>query len=113
VLAEGKMQPIRTEQVPLVTFLLRTGGLSNAVDSLQAQAMDDGGMGSMAFATCSTDRMMGSLVAECVFDDQDGTLVLASLILNKQGEPLEIDVFKTDFSALIRWPSVEHIREHS
>ena len=43
-------------------------------------------------------------MAEIQFTDTDGVEVLASLNLDQDGKPFELDVWKTDFNALIRIP---------
>jgi hypothetical protein len=71
--------------------------------------MDDGGMGSLRLATDEglqqqPGRLTGRRAAELQFIDADGVPVLASLNLDQNGELLEIDIWKTDFSPLIRIP---------
>ena len=48
--------------------------------------------------------MFGKQVSELQFVDQDGIDVLVSLYVDTQGEIFELDVWKTDFSQLIRFP---------
>jgi len=70
--------------------------------------MDDGGMGSLRLATDEAlqqpRRLMGRRAAELQFIDADGVTVLASLNLDQNGELLELDIWKTDFSPLIQIP---------
>lgn len=72
--------------------------------------MDDSGMGSLAFSPISPSRSFGRTAAECMFSDQDGVSVSAALNLDQHGEPLELDVFKGDFSPLVQWPSADSLR---
>jgi hypothetical protein len=70
--------------------------------------MDDGGMGSLRLATDEAlqkpGRLVGPRAAEVQFIDADGVPVLASLNLDQNGELMELDIWKTDFSPLIRIP---------
>jgi len=45
-------------------------------------------------------------VAEYQFTDADGVEVLISLNVDADGRPFELDVWKTDFSPLVRMPSL-------
>lgn len=72
--------------------------------------MDDGGMGSLRFiCENASDRKFGSCSAEIQFRDADGTDAIASLYLDQEGELLEMDLWKVDFSSLTRWPKPEDL----
>jgi hypothetical protein len=69
--------------------------------------MNDGGMGSLELKlpqSRSDARTLGSQVAELGFVDHDGVAVIASLNVDQDGLPFELDVWKTDFSRLVRIP---------
>lgn len=51
-------------------------------------------------------RSFGGVAATLQFADEDGVLVLVSLNTDTRGEPLEGDVWKTDFSPVIHVPDV-------
>lgn len=75
---------------------------------LRVEEMDDGGMGSLKLSpqnTTSINRSFGSVAASCQFVDDDGTRVVATLYLDQHGVPLELDMWKVDFSPLIRIPT--------
>jgi hypothetical protein len=55
--------------------------------------------------TPSDPRRFGARVAELTFKDQDGVDVIASLNLDQNGLPFEVDVWKTDFSPVVEIPS--------
>jgi hypothetical protein len=79
----------------------------NWSDHLRIQDMNDGGMGSLLLSLSGVveeDRAFGEMVAELQFTDADGILVIASLNVDSRGKLFELDVWKTDFSALIRIP---------
>jgi hypothetical protein len=80
---------------------------SSWVDSVLVSPMDDGGMGSLRLAMTeapSRDRRFGRKVAEHQFTDSDGVAVLASLYVDQDDLPFEMDVWKTDFSPVTDSP---------
>jgi Domain of unknown function (DUF6984) len=91
-------------ELPLVTFLFELADLP-LPKTLVVQRMADGEMGSLAFGPIGTGRRYGSSPAECHFRDSDGVIVSASLNLDEQDAPYEVDVWKVDFSPLLRWPT--------
>lgn len=78
------------------------------LDSLLVKNLDDGGMGSLRVllpARLASSEVMKSQAAELQFTDADGAVVIASLYVNEDGLPLEIDMWKPTFSPLIRIPN--------
>ncbi len=76
-------------------------------DQLVVSSMSDGGMGSLSLQLAGHERQgvaFGRPAAELEFDDEDGVKVIATLNLGEDGLPLELDVWKTDFSPLKRIP---------
>ena len=77
-------------------------------EGLLVSEMDDGGMGSLRLiargASISEKRRFGTKVAELQFTDADGVEVLVTLNVDTDGQPLELDIWKTDFSPLIKVP---------
>lgn len=71
--------------------------------------MPDGGMGSLQFCAAAEeqDRVYGGYIAEGAFKDADGVPVSVTLNLDQNGELFELDVFKADFSPLIRYPDID------
>jgi len=79
----------------------------NWKDALLVQTMDDGGMGSILLfpnGWSERKRLLGSVASKLEFRDEDGVDVLVSLNVDKEGELFEVDVWKVDFSPLIRIP---------
>lgn len=74
------------------------------------RAMDDGGMGSLRFASDRLDRTFGRIVAKATFLDDDGVDVRVALIVDDRGELFEVDVWKVDFSPLHRIPPIGDIK---
>lgn len=98
-------------ELPILEYLFAIAGLNQAPRDLRIESMNDGKMDSLLFENLNgVDRRLGKTVAECYFEDLDGTLVSATLNLDQQGKPFELDVWKVDFSNLQRWPLKEEIR---
>lgn len=80
------------------------------VNDLKVTDMDDGGMGSLRLSPLSIEgesRRYGRTASELRFEDADGVTVLASLYLDRAGAPFELDIWKVDFSPLIRLPDLD------
>lgn len=94
--------------VALVALASEVHVTPNWRETVRVQAMADGGMGSLRLATDEalqqSERLIGWRAAELQFIDADGVSVLASLNLDQNGELLELDMWKTDFSSLVRIP---------
>lgn len=76
-------------------------------DNLSVQPMSDGGMGSLLLlpkGITNQTREFGECISEYQFLDVDGINVIVSLNVDKSGELFELDVWKTDFNPLIRFP---------
>lgn len=79
-------------------------------EGLKVAEMEDGGMGSLRLVPRGLElaaRRFGSLLAELQFRDADGVEVLASLNADETGVPFELDIWKSDFSKLIRLPDLD------
>lgn len=96
-----------------VRLLRELGRIANLVDlqgwldSLLVEPMDDGGMGSLRFPPPSlADPSPGVVarIASVQFVDADGVAVVASLNARADSILMELDVWKTDFSPLIKIP---------
>lgn len=101
------VRPLSADELPLVSFLFGLARLVEEPEGFMVEPMSDGGMGSLAFAPVTKSRRFGRMAAECRFHDLDGVLVTAALNLDQDGAPLELDVFKADFSVLKQWPTKE------
>jgi hypothetical protein len=73
---------------------------------VQVEDLDDGGMGSLALDTPTRigPRRVVVCRAAVQFTDVDGVEVVASLYVDEQGAPFELDIWKTDFSPLVHIP---------
>lgn len=86
---------------------------SRSLDDLRVTEMSDGGMGSLSLIPTGLEdvqRSMGKQLVTGEWADSDGVLVSASLNLDKDGLLYELDVWKVDFSPLLRWPQPLAIR---
>jgi hypothetical protein len=66
-------------------------------------------MGSLELSGVGQDRARSGVViskASVQFADEDGLQVVATLNADESGVPLELDIWKTDFSPLRRIPAV-------
>jgi hypothetical protein len=77
------------------------------LDDVLVMEMADGRMGSLRLILSSSaeHQQFGATVAEYSFEDEDGMSVLVSLNVDSHGLPFELDVWKKDFSPLIRLPT--------
>ena len=88
-------------------FAASTRLASQNSDSLRVETLDDGGMGSVRLipeGPLAEDRSFGSAVSECRFTDSDGVEVFATLYLDRQDRPFELNIWKTDFAPLVHVP---------
>jgi hypothetical protein len=65
---------------------------------LLVEDMEDGGMGSLLFASSTTKPRYGRTVSEAWFLDSDRVPVVVSLNLDQNDELFELDSWKVDFS---------------
>ena len=70
--------------------------------------MNDGGMGSLKFLY-DCEQSYGGVIVEAEYIDLDGLLVLISLIMTKENQLYELNVFKGDFLSLKKIPKVSQI----
>jgi len=104
---DGSSRFLNDDEKRLIRVLLdRSEGISlpdNWLDCVRVVPMSDGGMGSVKFLSSSSNEM-ASQIAEINFRDADGVEVVASLNADKNGNPFELDIWKVDFSPLIKIP---------
>jgi hypothetical protein len=100
------LRPLRQDEEALIRSMLsRASAVDHLAASLygsQVSDMRDGGMGSIRFHPYA--RRMGSelVVAEAL--DDDGVRLSIALNLDTDGKIFELDIWKVDFSPLIRFP---------
>jgi hypothetical protein len=105
------MRAALERETPLIVHLLAQAKLTVDISQLHASPMDDGGMGSLLFATAGTGPRHAKEVAVCYFEDEDGVSIRAGLNVDQHEQLYELDVWKVDFSPLRRWPAASDIRD--
>jgi uncharacterized protein DUF6984 len=109
----GAPRPLRPQEISLIDAMLRanqqTLPLAISLADVLVQDMNDGGMGSLRVVG-SESRHFGSKPVEAVFNDEDGVLVSAAVILDQFGALYELDLWKVDSSALIRIPPISDVK---
>ena len=71
--------------------------------------MDDGEMGSLYLfphGKVIEDRVLGEQISDFQFTDSDGVEVIASLNVDNNGNLFELDIWKTDFGKLLKYPDL-------
>ena len=80
--------------------------LSAKLESAEVEDMQDGCMGSIRFvASGGQSRRFGKTIAKADYVDEDGVPVSIAINADDQGELLEVDFWKVDFSRLRRYPA--------
>lgn len=96
------------DEVSLIEFLVCNTSIMMPVnwkESLFVTPMNDGLMGSLYLSFTSgvnLDRVFGVQISECHFLDSDGIDVIVSLNIDKDGDLFELDIWKTNYSPLIK-----------
>lgn len=103
------MRPITEQEYPLIAYLFECAGLVVDLGTLKVQPMTDEGMGSLQIERMDASPLFRRCESECEFLDADGVLVVAALNADAAGQPMEIDIWKVDFSALRQWPDRSQI----
>ena len=78
-------------------------------DELLVSPMADGGMGSLYLfphGEIIEGRVFGEQVSDFQFTDLDGVEVIVSLNVDNDGNLFELDVWKTDFGNLLKFPDL-------
>lgn len=99
------MRKLNSHELPLVAYLFAAAGRSDDLGELVVEAMDDGGMGSLAISRDDPTLRFGRCVAQCEFLDADGVKVQAALNCDTSDMPMEVDVWKVNFSPIVQWPN--------
>jgi hypothetical protein len=106
----NKFRKLSNDEKEVIEFLINSAdskwfSLKSDLCSINVTEMDDGGMGSLEFEVGDVkNRMLGALICEAEFIDDDGVTVLVALNADREGRLFELDVGKVDFSKLIAFP---------
>lgn len=109
---------LRKEEADLIGAIVQDSPWApQVVQSLPrrlVQDMADGGMGSLRFkASRRDDRRFGKEIGAVLFTDEDGIPASACLNVDNNDELFELDIWKTDFSPLRRYPRPGEVRRPS
>lgn len=103
---------LSASEAALIRFIasgsLPDGVLADLPD-VPIREMDDGQMGSLEFVGAS-DRRVGSTAGYVEFEDTDGVPVSVALLLDQEGRLYQLDIWKVDFTPLIRIPDATLFR---
>lgn len=111
----GPTRPLREKEAELIKKLAAGTPLASKIlDQLATalvQDMPDGGMGSLYFWNGPwKNRRLGKTLAEGCLSDADNTPVYTYLDLDEAGDLFELDMWKVDSSALIRFPEPDDLQ---
>ena len=108
----GPVRELREDELRVLRKMLSQTSIETEFEeqlaSMKVQTMADGGMGSIRFYN-GRDRSpldYGGQIAEAAFQDANGVPVSITLSVDTIGDLFEMDVFKADFSPLIRYPDL-------
>ncbi|VXC66837.1 conserved hypothetical protein [Arthrobacter sp. 9V] len=101
-----KEGPLEDGEILILSVLLvrATGWNRGPVDltALRVSDMDDGGMGSLRFASGKIRPRYGRTIAEGWFKDIDGIPVALALYVDREDDLFELDSWKVDFTSRLR-----------
>lgn len=110
--SQNDLRPLRDEEDLLIRALLRHvkegEQLLQELEHALVRDMDDGGMGSLKFAS-DERRSLGSCLVEGEYVDCDGVTVSIALNADKSGRLYELDMWKVDFAPLREYPAFERV----
>lgn len=96
----------------LLELLVRKSSVEipkNWKDGLLVSPMDDGKMGSLRLfmrGKKMKNRVLGKQVSDFQFTDLDGVEVIVSLNIDSNGNLFELDVWKTNFEKILKFPQL-------
>jgi hypothetical protein len=101
---------IREEERKIIQFLLEKTGATEAEYSISAVVEEYEGshMGSINLNNPNTDLYDSDLI-QAEYTDADKIPVVLSLTKDKNGQLLDLDFWKSDFSALVQYPKPEDL----
>ncbi|WP_436975697.1 DUF6984 family protein [Paraburkholderia tropica] len=104
-----KLRPLSSSETALIEHMLRSCTLATTPHGMRqewlVEELNDGSMGSIRFHSKDAEgRQLGADLCQLTFPDADGVPVVATLSLDNFGQLFELDIWKTDFSAVQRFP---------
>ena len=109
----GPTRSLREEERLLILSLLSGARgkqeLEKTLSTSLVTDMLDGGMGSIRFVR-TEPRTFGRALVETQYTDADGVLITIAVNVDTYGDLFELDFWKTDFSALRRYPTPSDLK---
>ena len=105
-----RLRDLRDDELAAIRKMISYSDLREVFEEqlarMKVQTMPDGGMGSIQFYNGRPRSLLeyGGGVVEAAFRDADDIPVSVTRNVDKNGELFELDVFKADGSAVIRYP---------
>lgn len=105
------IRKLRVDEIKMIEFLLKD--LPEAeihlprLKTLHVEELNDGGMGSLKFLSHKLERKFGKELAVGQFHDEDDVQISIAINVDNFGEMYEVDVWKVDFSPLIKFPRID------
>jgi hypothetical protein len=109
----NQTRKIRQNERDLILFLLEKLNLNVADYQINEDVFEyEGGkMGSISLNN-NPDNYAGDLI-QVEYIDTDSTPVMITLTHDTEGQLLDLDFWKTDFSKLLKYPAVSEIKWHT
>ena len=113
ILSPSPTRSLREEERLLILSLLsgtrEKQELEKTLSASLVTDMQDGGMGSIRFVR-TEPRTFGKALVETQCTDVDEVLITIAVNVDTNGDLLELDFWKTDFSALRRYPTPSDLK---
>lgn len=106
-----KRKPTK-EELELIIYLVLESNYNishELINSIMVSPMNDSGMGSLLIFTenfNNNERFYGDTIGEYNFKDEDGVSVSITLNVDADDDLFELDIWKVDFSKLLKLPSL-------
>lgn len=102
---------LKQEEIQLITYMIKSTKEGERIvpklPEINVEEMNDGGMGSLRVLVDGKDtRQTGGVLVDKDYYDEDGMLLIVSVILDTDDNFYELDIFKGDFSPLKKIPKV-------
>ena len=111
------IRPLRTEEKELllsvIQHLANSLDLLSEIDEVLVEDLSDGGMGSVRVIRDNSYLKRKAMpYAQAMYIDEDSVLISVQINSDSFGRLYEIDIWKTDFSSVKRYPN-ENSRQAS
>lgn len=103
---------LRKKEINLIKWVIKNAPEASKIipelPTVLVEEMEDGGMGSLRVLS-EKERFYSRDIGEIEMLDEDGITLIISVNVDNNGELFELDIWKVDFSALIKFPIVPSI----